>query len=84
MRSARSVGTWVLAAALSAALISAHLRVSRGWAPLLDSVAHWRRCSGSTWAYDASGAPGDSDTATVTDLEVAFDHVEELTGLDFA
>lgn len=62
----------------------AHFRVSRGWAPLVDSVAHWPRCSSITWAYDGSGAPGGSDTAMVADLEVAFDRFEELTGLDFA
>ncbi len=58
-------------------------RVSRGWAPLVDSVARWPRCSAITWAYDDEGAPRGGDTELLSDLGAVFDRFEVLTGLRF-
>jgi len=62
----------------------ASFRVSRGWAPLVDSVASWPRCSAITWSYDSTGAPQGGDEGMTDDLEKVFDRFEELTGLRFS
>ena len=62
----------------------ASFRVSRGWAPLVDSVASWPRCSAITWSYDSTGAPRGGDEGMTDDLEKVFDRFEELTGLRFS
>lgn len=59
-------------------------RVARGWAPLVDSVASWPRCSTITWSYDGSGAPRGGDTDMVGDLGKVFDRFAQLTGLRFS
>lgn len=58
-------------------------RVSRGWAPLVDSVASWPRCSALTWSYDGSGAPRGGDAGMIGDLTQVFDRFATLTGLRF-
>lgn len=58
-------------------------RVSRGWAPLVDSVASWPRCSAITWSYDSAGAPRGGDTGLTDDLQTVFDRFAQLTGLRF-
>lgn len=62
----------------------ATFRVSRGWAPLVDSVASWPRCSTITWSYDGAGAPRGGDARMTDDLETVFDRFEQLTGLRFS
>lgn len=58
-------------------------RVSRGWAPLVDSVASWPRCSTLTWAYDGAGAPRGGDADMIADVTTVFDRFAQLTGLRF-
>ena len=58
-------------------------RVSRGWAPLVDAVASWPRCSALTWSYDGAGAPRGGDAGMVADITTVFDRFAQLTGLRF-
>ena len=58
-------------------------RVSRGWAPLVDAVASWPRCSTLTWAYDGAGAPRGGDAGMVADITKVLDRFAQLTGLRF-
>ena len=58
-------------------------RVSRGWAPLVDSVASWPRCSTLTWSYDGAGAPRGGDAQMIADITTVFDRFARLTGLRF-
>lgn len=58
-------------------------RVSRGWAPLVDSVASWPRCSTLTWTYDGAGAPRGGDAGMIADVTAVFDRFAQLTGLRF-
>ena len=58
-------------------------RVSRGWAPLVDSVASWPRCSTMSWDYDGAGAPRGGDAGVTDDLVAVFDRFSQLTGLRF-
>ena len=61
----------------------ATFRVSRGWAPLVDSVASWPRCSTLTWSYDGAGAPRSGDADMIADVTTVFDRFATLTGLRF-
>ena len=58
-------------------------RVSRGWAPLVESVASWPRCSTLTWSYDGAGAPRGGDAQMIADITTVFDRFARLTGLRF-
>lgn len=76
-------GTYTVKVTAGGSTTQKTFRVSRGWAPLVDSVASWPRCSTITWAYDASGAPRGGDTELVSDLRVVFDRFATVTGLRF-
>lgn len=60
-----------------------NFRVSRGWAPLVNSVASWPRCSTITWDYDGAGAPRGGDAGITDDIAAVFDRFAQLTGLRF-
>jgi len=76
-------GTYTVKVTAGGSTTRQNFRVSRGWAPLVDSVASWPRCSTITWTYNAQGAPGGGDTGLVSDLRVVFDRFAALTGLRF-
>ena len=80
----RKAGTYQVHATAGPETTKASLRVSRGWAPLMDSVAHWPRCKTLTWAYDASDAPQGGDKQLVADLTKVLARYSELTGLTFS
>lgn len=80
----RKAGTYQVHATAGPETTKASLRVSRGWAPLMDSVAHWPRCKTLTWAYDASDAPKGGDKQLIADLTKVLDRYAELTGLTFS
>lgn len=79
----QQAGTYTVRVTAGGSTTRRTFRVSRGWAPLVDSVASWPRCSTISWSYDDRSAPSGGDTGLVSDLRVVFDRFEQLTGLRF-
>lgn len=83
LKRTQQAGTYRVKVTAGSDAAESTFRVSRGWAPLVDSVASWPRCSTVTWSYDPAGAPRGGDTSMVDDLETVFDRFAQLTGLRF-
>lgn len=80
----QQAGTYRVKLTSGSASTASNFQVARGWAPLVDSVASWPRCSAMTWSYDAGGAPRGGDAGMTDDLKKVFDRFAQLTGLRFS
>lgn len=83
LRRTQKTGTYRVRVTAGGDSSQSTFRVSRGWAPLVDSVASWPRCSTLTWAYDSAGAPRGGDAGMITDITAVLDRFATLTGLRF-
>ncbi len=76
-------GTYRVRVTMGGSTTTTDFRVSRGWAPIYDSVAAWPRCSTLTWSYDPAGAPRGGDIGVADDVATVLKRYAELTGLRF-
>ena len=76
-------GTYRVRVTTGGSTTTTDFRVSRGWAPIYDSVAAWPRCSTVTWSYDPAGAPRGGDVGVADDVGAVLKRYAELTGLRF-